>query len=529
MQCTDVLVVGAGPVGLSLALDLRQRGADVTVVDAGDGRVDHPRVGTIGPRSMECYRRWGLAGDIRDAGWPSDHALDIAWVTALGGHELHRLSYGTTATRPPSPWTPEPEQVCPQHWLMPLLVEHLERTGTTVRWARRAVETFPDHDGVRVDIADSTNPANTYCVHARYVAACDGAGSPLRKWCGVGASAYFEAQVFRNILFRAPGLRSALGDREALVYFLTSPELLRYPLRAMDGDALYRLTASGADKTIQRSGAELVAQALALDVDVEILSENIWHLTHTVADRYRHGRVFFVGDAAHTLSPSGGFGMNTGIADAADLGWRLAAELDGWAGAALLDQYETERRPVAEFALRQSEANLRRTLNRVVPPEIVAEGEQGDRAREKMADGLRAARLEREFDGLDTHLGYRYSSPAIHDDLPEDTDASWQTAALPGMRSPHVPLPGGRSTLDLFGEDFVLMSATRAGAVEPLEKAFARCGVPLTIHTMTRESERAIYGEGYVLVRPDGFVAWRGHRLPDDPVVLVDRVRGAGC
>lgn len=123
--CTDVLVVGAGPVGLSVGLGLRSGGVDFLLIDAADGHVDHPRVGTVGPRSMELFRGWGLAKRIREAGWPDDHPLDVAWVTAVGGHEIHRIDFGTTATRPEPEYTPEPEQVCPQHWLMPLLLDEL--------------------------------------------------------------------------------------------------------------------------------------------------------------------------------------------------------------------------------------------------------------------------------------------------------------------------------------------------------------------------------------------------------------------
>jgi flavin-dependent monooxygenase StaC len=531
---TDVLVVGAGPVGMCLALDLCSRGVRTLVVDAGDGRVEHPKVGTVGPRSMELFRRWGVADAVRGAGWPADHSLDVAWVTAVGGHEIHRIRFGTVASRRPLPYTPEPEQVCPQHWLAPILTSHVEAAGAAVRYGQRVERVVPGDDGVVATVRD-TATGRLATVEASYLAACDGAGSGVRKQLGVAAPSYFAPQVFRNILFRAPELRSRLGAREALVHFLTSPSLLRYPLRSMDGVQLYRLTAAGTDESATRPAADLVAEAIAFPTPIEIVSENVWHLTHTIADRYRVGRVFFVGDAAHTLSPSGGFGMNTGIADAADLGWKLAAAVHGWAGPALLDHYETERRPVAEAALRHSEANLRRTTRRVVPPEVTLDTEEGRRTREALGRRLREAGVEREFDAPQVHFGYRYASPLVVPDRATGPDCGpdcgpdedWAGSAVPGGRAPHAWTAPGRSVLDLYGVGFVLMASPAAPDPGALDRAFRHRGVPLARHDVTAPAVAEVYGPRHVLVRPDGGVAWRGTHLPPDPLDLIDRVRGA--
>ncbi|KNB53631.1 FAD-dependent monooxygenase [Streptomyces caatingaensis] len=522
---TDVLIVGAGPVGLALALDLRYRGVPFLLLDEGDGRVGHPKVGTVGPRSMELFRRWGVAGEIRAAGWPGDHPLDIAWATAVGGHEIHRLPMGTAASRPAPPWTPEPEQVCPQHWLIPLLVRELgTRPAGPLLPGHRLERFVQDDDGVTVSATRLADGA-ALTLRAGWLVGCDGAFSPVRKALGIPAPARHRTRTFRNILFRAPELGGLLGPRRALVHFLTRPPALRYPLRSMDGRALYRLTVT-AEAQRHEDAMTLLRTAVAPDTPLELVSEHVWHLTHRVADRYRAGRVLLAGDAAHTLSPSGGFGMNTGICDAADLGWKLAAELAGWAGPALLDGYTAERRPVAERSLAEAHTHLRRTLDRELPEEILRDDAAGARARAALAERLEREGVGAEFDAPDTHFGFRYASPLIVSD-PDGDDGDWRSRALPGARAPHAPLGDGTSTLDLFGPAFRLLCFADPAPLAPVARAFAGRGVPLLVTRCPDRAAARLYGRPYVLVRPDGHVAWRGTRPPLDPLLLADTVRGA--
>ncbi|MGH3886067.1 MAG: FAD-dependent monooxygenase [Pseudonocardiaceae bacterium] len=521
------MIVGGGPVGMSLGLDLRTRGVDFLLLESTDGQVDHPKVSTVGPRSMEFFRRWGVADPIRKAGWPEDHPLDVTWVTALGGHEIYRIDFGTTGTRPIPDHTPEPEQVCPQHWLAPLLAEALgvhPEGPVRFRWRVDGIVAHDDGVVATVTVLDS---GEVVTVEAAYVVACDGASSPIRKACGVHARSRYKGQMFRNILFRAPRLRAQLGESNALMYFLTSPTILRYPLRSMDGDALYRLTASGEDSSTTKNPEELLRAAIALDTPVKVLSDTPWHLTHRVADRYRTGRILFAGDAAHTLSPSGGFGMDTGIADAADLGWKLAAVLAGWAGPHLMDSYEAERMPVAEASLEESNQNLKRALRRELPPEIVLDNEEGALARRTLAARMVAGGVRREFEAPDIHFGYRYRSELIVADPTEADTETWSSSALPGGRAPHAWLRPGMSTLDLFGSGFVLLSFQPSSHAERFQQAFAARAVPLTLKEVRDDDVARRYGRPHVLVRPDGHVAWRGMTLPDNAHALVDRVRGS--
>ncbi len=538
---TDVLVVGGGPVGLALGLDLARRGVRFLLVEAGDGRIAHPKVSTVGPRAMELFRRWGVADAIRDAGWPPGHTLDVAWVTAVGGHELHRLRYGTTAGRPLPAHTPEPEAICPQHWLVPLLTRRLGvRPDGPVRLGTRLTGFTSAPDGVRASLSDAAGVRTV--VRTRYLVGCDGAASPVRKACGIEVPERHATRTLRNVLFRAPGLAARLGGRAALVHFVTEPGGLRYPLRAMDGTDLYRLTCPPGPADALRT----VRRALAVDVPVRILADTEWHLTHRVADRYRDGRVLLAGDAAHTLSPSGGFGLATGIGDAADLGWKLAAELAGWAGPGLLDSYATERRPVAVAGLEESHRNLRRTLDRSLAPALLEDSPRGAAARAALGRQIAASDPGREFDAPDAHFAHRYRSPVIaggpdtgaprasggapvgaSGSAGGDGEPAWQRAAVPGGRAPHVWLAPGRSTLDLFGPGFVLLRLG-PGSPEGLVRAFADRRMPLRVWEPPPGGAVARrYGHPYVLVRPDGHVAWCGDRPPGDPGGLADLVRGA--
>ncbi|RDG38283.1 FAD-dependent monooxygenase [Streptomyces corynorhini] len=531
---TDVLIVGGGPVGLALALDLTYRGIDCVVADAGDGKVRHPKVSTIGPRSMELFRRWGVADAVRGAGWPADHPLDIAWVTRVGGHEIYRYRRGTAANRPAFTHTPEPDQMCPAHWLNPVLTRAVGvhpdgplRLRTTVDDVVRA------DDHVDATLTDHVTGTATG-IRARFLVACDGASSPVRRACGIDAPARHRTEVFRNILFRAPELRERLGERAALVHFLMRSSTMRFPLRSLNGSDLYNLVVGAGDGAEETDALTLIRDALAFDTPVEPLSDGAWHLTHRVADRYRAGPVFLAGDAAHTLAPAGGFGLNTGIGDAADLSWKLAATLEGWAGRGLLDTYETERRPIALESLEEANVNLRRTLRREVPPEIHLDGPVGERARAEMAKRLESSGARREFDAPEIHFRQRYRSPAVIEDPganrrpdgPGGPDAGWRPGSEPGLRAAHAWWDATTSTLDLFGRGFVLLRFAEHGELAPVERAFAEKGVPLTVRAGGDAEVAGLYERSFVLVRPDGHVAWRGDDPPRDPAAFVDTVRG---
>lgn len=524
---TDVLIVGAGPVGLVMAHELRYQGIDCILIEQSDGVVTDPKVSTIGSRSMEFCRRWGTAQEIRNTGWPCNHTLDVAWVTTVGGHEIFRIDFPSYAERSLPNYTPEPEQVCPQNWFTPVFMKYLEKYPSGPLRLLCRLDSFEQIDeGV---IAQLTNlqSGDAEVIQAQYMVACDGARSTVRKACGVAAPTLHPTQVFQSIVFRAPELAAQMGSHHAMVYYLVNPEL-QEPLRTVDGRSLYRLIVKPRGDGQLRNPQKAISEAITLDTPIEIISNVTWHLTHRVAEHFRIGRVFLTGDSAHTLSPSGGFGMNTGIGDAVDLGWKLAATLKGWAGPNLLDTYEIERRPIAVRNLEEANANLERGQKRVIPPAILSDSLEGEQIRKQIAEGMTRSGVKREFDAPGVHLGTRYSSPIIiPDGQPPTNDLhQWIQNSYPGSRAPHAWLETGQSTLDLFGHQFMLMCFQKPQGIETFEKVCQQKSVPFASVQIDRPEIANLYERAYVLVRPDGHVAWRGDTAPNDLGALIDRIRG---
>jgi hypothetical protein len=274
-------------------------------------------------------------------------------------------------------------------------------------------------------------------------------------------------------------------------------------------------------------------RAMGRDFDYDILSVMRWVRRELVADRYSTARVFIAGDAAHLMSPTGGFGMNTGIGDAVDLGWKLEAAIKGWAGADLLASYDAERRPIGLRNVAEASRNLRRMLStreRLPGPEIFAPGTANDAARKDYGDWF-AATMRHEWFANGVMLGYRYdTSPIVMPDgtpAPPDPSHPYTQTARPGARAPHVWLADGRSTLDLYGRGFVLL---RLGDDPPpaknIETAAQQRGVPLTVVDLTEPDVLAAYKNRLILVRPDGHVAWRADTEPADATALIDVIRG---
>ncbi|MCH0569824.1 FAD-dependent monooxygenase [Streptomyces sp. MUM 136J] len=523
----DVLIVGGGPAGMVTALELGWRGVDFILVDAGGPCSAPPTVSTLGPRSMEIFRRHGLADAIRTVGLARDHPLDIAWVSLVGGHELLRLRRGTPAARPPFAHTPEPDAVCPQDRLMPLLARAVGVHPHGPLRVHCRMEGFRlDGDGVTAAVRD-LGSGQVSTVRARFLVACDGTSSAVRAVCRVAAPARCGTRRLRHIFFRAPELKALLGERMALCYVLMGSLASRFHVRAMDGRGLYRLTTDTDDGPRESADARaLVRGVLAVDTPFEVVADRRWTLRPFVADRFRAAeRVFLVGDAAHTLPPAGGFGVNTGICGAADVAWKLAAELKGWAGPQLLDSYGIERSAVALEALQEADAHLLRTLVRAPDPA------GAPAAWAATAELLAREGAVREFDAPEVHLGFRYTSPLIVPDRPERPGTVGPRRpgprAAPGCRAPHAWLSPGTSTLDLFGRTFSLLCFARPEGRDEFERAFAAHHVPLRITVCADPEIARLYERAFVLVRPDGHVAWRGDTWPADASTLAAKVRGA--
>ncbi len=529
---TPALIVGAGPVGLGMALDLAWRGIDSMLVEQGDGKVDHPRTGLIAVRTMELLRRWGIAQAVRDSGFPDDYELSNVFCTSLSGRLLAKAAYPSMRDTPTPPETPEKKQRCPQMWMQPVLADAAAASPhTDIRHFHRLDSFAQDAEGVTSEITN-LQTGQRMRVRSQYLVACDGAASAVRTRLGIDMPGRLLSYSV-NILFNSPGLAQQHPMGPAERYIFVGPDGTWGNLTVVDGDVIWRLTVLGSQEKMDLDtfdAAQWVRRALGNDaIPFEITSVVPWRRTETLADRYHDGRVILVGDAVHTTSPTGGMGMNTGMQEVMDLGWKLEGALQGWAGPRLLDSYCIERRPVAARNLGFSTKNFNAWRDVPDTTHICDEGPEGERLREQIGQKLiDTTRVEWESLGL--QIGHRYEgSPiCVPDGSPPTPDdySIYVPTARPGSRAPHAWLADGRSTLDLFGHGFVLLSFSPSVSTQAMEQAFASRGVPLRVERIDDPAIAALYERRLVLVRPDGHVAWRADAV-EAPGMVVDTVRGA--
>jgi 2-polyprenyl-6-methoxyphenol hydroxylase-like FAD-dependent oxidoreductase len=532
-----VVIIGGGPVGLALAGELGWRGIACLLVEKTDGAIFQPKMDLVGVRTMEFCRRWGIVPWVEATPYTRSYKQDCLWVSSVAGWEFGREPFPSMADETPPPQSPQHRERCPQDMFDPVLTRfagsfpHVE-----LRYETELVSFVERDDGVTATIRDCQTGA-TETVEAAYLVGCDGAASTIRLGLGIAMAGNPVLTYTTNVLFRAPDFLSLHDKGQAYRFIVIGPEGTFATIVAINGADRFRFSMVGDAQKRAYSEDELraaIVKAVGRDFAFEILSIMPWVRRELVAESYGTKRVFIAGDAAHLNSPTGAFGMNTGIQDAVDLGWKLAACLDGWGAPGLLEAYEIERRPVAIRNVKEASSNLARMLSardRKPPPEAFEAGPEGDRAREEF--GQRYTEIMRhEWFTLGIHLGYRYEgSPiVVPDGTPEPPDdyANYVQTARPGHRAPHVWLAPGRSTLDLFGSGFVLLRLGAAPAdCGELVRAAASRGVNLIVHNLDAATLAAQYERRLVLVRPDGHVAWRGDAPPADPVVIIDTVRGA--
>jgi len=532
---TPVAIVGAGPVGLSLALDLAWRGIDAMVLEKEDGHVTHPRAGFVSVRTMELFRRWGIAQAVRESGFPGDFALSIEFCTSLAGHTLARDEYPALAAMPLPEWSPEKKQRCPQHWLDPVLKRALRDSGRgTIRVETRVDGFEQDAEHVLIRATDLRRNA-PLAIRADYLVGCDGAGSTIRTGLGIEMEGRGHLNYSMSVLFSCPGLLEQCGKQAAERFLLIGPEGTWGNVTVIDGRDVWRLTVYGTAAKFDMEAFDArawVQRALGTDrIAFEVVSILPWKRAELVAGSYGRGRVLLAGDAVHTMSPTGGMGMNTGLGDVADLGWKLQAMIEGWGGPALLPAYTQERQPVAVRNAAYSTHNYKTWVS---PPRceyLLEDTAQAEAARREIGEQMKRA-TQYEWQSWGLQMGYRYDeSPlCVADGTPPVPDeySRYEQTARPGARAPHAWLEPGRSTLDLFGRGFTLLAfgdGAMAEAARFVREADRR-GMPLAVHRIESGQAARAYGAPLVLVRPDGHVAWRGAEACDAARIL-DIVRGA--
>ena len=532
MKSTQVLIVGGGPIGLALACDLGRRGIRALLVEQNADEMASAKMIVVSVRTMEFCRQLGIAPQVRDWGFPLDYCLDSVFVTDMQGWELGRIKTPSLRTDADTPFSPERERPCPQTWFDPILKRHARTFPSIEMRYRTRLDSFvQDANGVTAQVVDSDSGARE-SIRADYMVGCDGYSSSVREMLGIQLRGEKHLDLSMSVYVRIPELRRFHDKGDAYRYVFVGPEGVWSVLTTMDGGDLWRVQLVGAnDIDVRKHDLDAVMRrSFGPDVPYTIEDVSYWVRKMTVADRFSDGRVFIAGDSAHAHPPNGGLGMNTGIQDAWDLGWKFEAVLKGWGGPMLLESYDYERRPACHRAAGESLKNYHRLVDKTSYPLIGERSPEGDAVRAALGKRLVDAN-EKAWHPIGVHLGYIYHpSPVVVDDgspVPADDTVGFVPCARPGVRAPHVWLGDGRSILDLFGDGFVLMRFGDAPTAS-LEDAARTRGVPLRVEAVDSTEARALYERALVLVRPDGHIAWRGDAVPADALALIDAIRGAG-
>jgi 2-polyprenyl-6-methoxyphenol hydroxylase-like FAD-dependent oxidoreductase len=529
-----VLVVGGGPVGLALAGDLGWRGIACTLVEQSDGSIYQPRMDLVGIRTMEFCRRWGIVPAVEGSPYPRDYAQDNIYLTSLTGYELGRERFPGIGQAPPPKESPQRRERCPQNMFDPILRAFAaSQNNAALRYRTRLVSFTQTADLVTAVVENAETGAREEIL-ARYIVGCDGARSLVRETLGIAMQGNPVLTYTTNVIFRCPQLLSLHDKGKAYRHIFIGPAGTWSTIVAINGRDEWRFSIIGGSEQRDYTTDDIKAairRAVGRDFEFEILSVLPWVRRELVAERYRGGRGFIAGDAVHVMSPTGGFGMNTGIQDVVDLSWKLATTIEGWGGDRLLDSYGIERQPIGTRNVTEASGNLRRMLSVPPHPDLLDDTPQGAATRDKVGREF-SETMRREWFTLGAHLGYRYeNSPICWPDgsaAPPDDPRVYVPTARPGHRAPHAFLADGRSTLDLFGRGFALIGfGADAAQAAPLLEAAKKRNLPLTFTAIAEPHIAALYERRFVLVRPDGHVAWRGDHMPEDAICIIDVVRGA--
>ena len=519
---TPVLIAGAGPVGLALAVELSLRGVECLVVEPRPQPTRlRPRAKTLNARTMEHARRWGLAGRLRAAApLPVSWSQDVSFCTTFLGREIARFT-GVLGLADDGD-SPERGQQMPQYVLEEVLREvaaELAPVDLRLGWRLQSLDAAGPGDGdggggdgrginggggdgpVRATLLDPAG--NAIPVMAEYVVGADGARSVVREQIG---AQYVGATALRpntGLVFRSRELARAVPHPPAVQTWLLNRQTPGM-MGPIDRDGLWWLIAFGVDgRAADFNPARLISGALGRELPVEVVSTDPWTARMELVDRCRSGRVFLVGDAAHLNPPFGGHGLNTGIGDAVDLGWKLAATLAGWGGPALLDSYEAERRPLHRRVIDEATSNMATLAPELLDDGLERPGPEGDRARSAAASRIEQTKRA-EYFSTDLVLGHRYADSPVLPAAPAAPEGG-ADCAVPGGRLPHQWVSPQVSTLDLVTGAHAILAAD-GGLAARAGRAAAAAGLPVTVTTLEPALMRRL-GAELIVVRPDQVVA----------------------
>lgn len=548
MEEHQVIIVGAGPVGLIAAMDLAYRGIRAVVLEARtDAEPMHSRCNTTSARTMELLRRIGCSEQYRKAGLPPDYPVDVVYMTRINGTEITRYNLPGSGTRfsedryaHDGNWrSAERSHRSSQMFLERVLREYaVNAMGIDVRYFHEVTDVSQLGDRVELSFID-TRSGEPGAIAARYVVACDGGRSTIRRTLGIpmegGATGLGRTQ---SIFFRS---------KDVLKNFAVKPGWMNWVINAdcfgniipIDGKDLWLthcMIPEGADGVTEEEYDLQIRQLMGCAIDYEVIGIETWQFNRVVATRYREGNVFLAGDAAHAWPPYAGHGMNTGIEDGAALTWMLAGVLHGWAPPSILDAYHAERhnigQKVSNAAAGLAAGQHEITQDMRLRSATEQPGDVGVAARRHVRNRLLDCDSQQfNAEGLNFGLHYDASPIIIYDDgdAPAFAVSEYTPSTVPGCRVPHfVFAETGAPLLDHLGKGFTLLVSADDVDVSGFEEAAGACGMPLQVIDIAHEPKaKRHYDHMLVLVRPDDRIAWRSQTVPTEPAAILAIVRGA--
>ena len=528
-----VLIIGGGPVGLACAIELSWRGVECLLVEQRDGSINHPKMNQVGVRTVEFCRRWGVSELVKKNSIPEDFPRSVHFLTATSGHQLAHYDFPARIDEPCLN-SPEAIQRCSQIYFDPILRDHAKTLGGPKFSYSHNLKNFEQDDtGVTAEIVSLDTDSST-TVRADYMIACDGADSGVRDALGIKLEGDSSMNYNINAYFRSTDHEFLFKHGPAVMQWIIDGEGVWADIVSINGNDLWRFSFMRAERGHILSKEEMgqyLRKAVGCDFEFEIISVLPWERRRVVAECFQDRRILLCGDAVHQMSPTGGFGMNTGIQEAVDASWKVAAVLQGWGGHKLVETYDIERRPVAWSIVNEAARNYNQFAKLPKGGDITLDKKDSEDLRKSIGDTIYAEKFDREYDMEGVPLGYRYNkSPIILSDdsfeIPFEV-MNYTPTARPGHRAPHAWLSDGRSTLDLFGQGFTLLNFSQNIDFNFIQESARTRKIPLRIETLDNTKIHELYERKFILVRPDGHVAWRGDEISQDFGKILDVIRGA--